>query len=525
MNAPAARPVSLVERAAVTAAGLAVAIAMDRVPLPYVDDDALRRAHYSVSPIALGILPFVVGYGIVEVIALLVPRLRRARNDARTRARLDRVSVALAVAIAAMQAFSLIESLQYAEVLTVRSWTTVALLSATMAAGSSFLAAAARWVSQRGLVNGFVLYWLLFAGLDLARRDPFGRVAHEAVQRGPIVLLGSMLLAVVATLIAVYGDDATPSPRVAESAYRGGRAAPAPRIALPASSILPFVLAVSLLTVPGYLRSFGVPGAETVVVALLRSDLLHNAVFGVLLAGLTLVFGRLVSSPGDAAAVVARVGTRTVDEARAQASAALRLAWPGTFAYLLALFATSMARGGAPAGTPSTTVVVLFAATLLDMVTSIRAHLAAADLVPIASPGTTVAASALRSALATEGIDARATGLATLSLLQGLGPYAPAQLLVRATDAERASALLRHWATGEPAPMQAGALECPGERANDPQPATTVALCSVAAIALALCLPADPPAPGGPPVPWTALAGLVVAAGLGLRWKERQRRL
>jgi hypothetical protein len=335
-----------------------------------------------------------------------------------------------------------------------------------------------------------------------------------------------MLLAIVATWIASYGADTATSPgRVADSAYRGGRAAPTPWIALPASSILPFVLAVSLLTILGYLRPFGVPGGETLLVALQRNALLHCAVFGVLLAGLTLLFGVLVSSPADAAAVVARVGTTTVDGARAQARAALRRAWPGTFAYLLVLFAASMARGGAPAGTPSTAVVVLFAATLLDAVTTVQAYLRAPDLVPVAEPNATVAVSALRSALAAEGIEAQTSGLATLSLLQGLGPYAPAQLLVRAPDAERASALLRHWATGDPRPVQAVALERTDERPSDLASGRTAALCAVGAIAVALLLHDHRSMTEPAPVPWTALAGLVVAAGLAVRWRERHRRL
>jgi preprotein translocase subunit SecY len=524
MNAPTARPASLVERAAVTAAGVALALIMDRVPLPYVDDAALRSAHYSVSPVSLGILPFVVGYGIVEVVALLVPRLRRARSDARTRARLDRVSVALGISIAAMQAFSLVESLQAAEVLTVRSWTTVPLLSATIAAGSCLLAAAARWISRRGLVSGFVLYWLLFAALDLARHDFVGRLARGDVPHGPFVFVGSLLLVVVATWIASYGADTATSAPVAGSAYRGGRAAPAPWIALPASSILPYVLANQLLNAPTYLGSFGVPGAHAVFGALLRNDLLYSAVFCVLLAGLTLLFGLLVSSPADAAAAVARVGTTSVKGARAEARAALRRAWPGTFAYLLVLTAATMARGGAPAGTPTTVVVILFAAALLDVATTVRARLQAPDRVPVAEPTATVAVAALRSALAAEGVEAHASGLATLSLLQGLGPYAPAQLLVHAADAERASALLRHWTTGEPKPMQPAAIESADARPSDLASGRTVALCAAGAVAVALMLHDHRSLNDPVPVPWTALAGLVVAGGLALRWRERQRR-
>jgi preprotein translocase subunit SecY len=521
MNAPTARPVSLFERAAVTAAGLALALVMDRVPLPYVDDAALRSAHYSVSPVAIGIMPFVMGYGVVEVVALLVPRLRRARSDARTRGRLDRVSVALAIAVAGMQSFSLVEALQHAEVLTVRSWTTVALLSATIAAGSCFLAAVARWMSRRGLLNGFVLYWLLFEALDLARRDFVGRAAGGDVPHGQIVFFGSMLLAITATGIASYGADRDTPTRVADSAYRGGRAAPAPWIALPACSILPFLVALSVLSIPGYLRSFGVPGAAAVVVALLRNDLLNCAVFGVLLAGLTYLFGVLVSSPADVAMAIARLGTTTVQGARAEASAALRRAWPGTFAYVLVLFAASMVRGGTP-GTPSIAVVVLLTATLLDAATLVRTQLRAPDLVIIAEPITTVATSALRSALATEGIQAQVRGLATLSLLQGLGAYAPAQLLVRAADAERAAALLLHWTIGEPKPMQAAALEPTDQRPRDLVSGRTAALCAAGAVAVALLLHDHRSMTNPAPVPWTALACLVVTVGLALRWRERR---
>jgi hypothetical protein len=125
---------------------------------------------------------------------------------------------------------------------------------------------------------------------------------------------------------------------------------------------------------------------------------------------------------------------------------------------------------------------------MLDGATSLRAHLQARDLVAIGELRAAYAVSALRAALGSEGIPAKVTGVATLSLLQGFGPYAPARVFVRAADAERASALLRHWAAGEAKPMQPDVSVPAGEAKAAFGMGRTACLCALATLGVGVPL-------------------------------------
>jgi hypothetical protein len=153
---------------------------------------------------------------------------------------------------------------------------------------------------------------------------------------------------------------------------------------------------------------------------------------------------------------------------------------------MLALFGALLAHKYVSAGPVTMTVVALLGATLLDGVTSLRAHARASDLVAIGELRAAHAVPALRAALAAEGIPATATGVATLALLQGFGPYAPARIFVRADDAERAAALLRHWAAGEAKPMQAGEAVPMGESGPAFGTGRTAGLCALGALGAAV---------------------------------------
>jgi hypothetical protein len=121
--------------------------------------------------------------------------------------------------------------------------------------------------------------------------------------------------------------------------------------------------------------------------------------------------------------------------------------------YLLALVAASLAAHGRSRSLPTVASLAITTGVLVDLLRSAKAHGRARDLVCVAAVHDAYAVSALCAALRAEGIDARPRGMAVLSLLQAFGAYAPAEIYVRAGDAERASALLRHWAAGEAKPV------------------------------------------------------------------------
>jgi preprotein translocase subunit SecY len=475
-------PVSLLGRAAVTVAGVGLYVLMAHVPLPNVDDAALQHAHVSISPMSAGVLPFIAASGLVAAAALVIPQLRRVRDDARRRAWLARVSGVLALVFALLQAFAVAMALQGAGYLASGDWEKCAVVVATLVGGSGLSAAAAQWMSRRGLVNGFVVYALLHLTIDFLLQNPVVRAFRLGGVRDAALLVASIGVVFVATGIAVHrrGDRAA-IPASADSAYRDARIAlPAPWIPVPASSIFPVLVASLVVRLPAILAPFGVPGARAVATAL-EGDLAFYGVHSLVLLALTLLCASLLHRPSEIADRLARLGATTPEVTRAEAAAAFRRALPATFAYVLAFFAATHLSRGLPL-----TMVALSAATLLDLATSVRTFARSPDLVPAFDLLAGHTESTLRAALAAEGIETQVTGLATLSLLQEFGPYAPAQLLVHAQDANRASVLLRQWETGESRPKPTAApRDAPvGDLAKPP----TAALATLAALTAALGL-------------------------------------
>src|SRR5215472_13916499 len=105
------RSVSLAERIATTIGAPLVMLAADRVPMPYLHEPALTRGAGAVplpSIVALGLMPLLTAYALVEMAALVVPSWRRARHHPAVRARLERFATVLAIVLALMQGLSLV---------------------------------------------------------------------------------------------------------------------------------------------------------------------------------------------------------------------------------------------------------------------------------------------------------------------------------------------------------------------------------------------------------------------------------
>jgi SecY len=442
----APRPISFFERAAVTVAATGLFAGMNRIPLAGIDDVALRHAHLHFSPATLGVVPFVLASGLVVAVALVVPRLRSALDASSGVTGLARASGVLAVVIAVVQAWDFVIALDAAGFLDRRDWEAVAVPALTMVGGTCISVAAAHWVSRRGLVNGFVLYWLLAMTFGSVRGNPAIYVVRAAFEPGNQNLGPSILVVLAATFVAVQrGQDTPPGPQPAASAYRDApHVVPSLRIPIPASSVLPFVVASTIVPTANSL-----PHRDAAWVTQLQDDLTFFSVYGFVVVALTVLFAKVLHRPGEIADLLARLGATTRETARAQAAATLRRAWPATFAYMFVLLAAAAGARELTRAGLSTALVALLAATLFDLVTSVRVFADGSDLAPIGDVHAAGAVSALRAALAAEGIETKATGFATLSVLQAFAPYAPVQLLAHPRDAERAVALLGRWRSGE----------------------------------------------------------------------------
>jgi len=103
------RGAGLLRRTSVTLAGVAWLLALERIPLPFLDEELLLlvtggQPSSAVTLGALGLVPFVSAFVLVELVALAVPRLRSRRHGpAEARAPLTRSAFALALVLAAAQ--------------------------------------------------------------------------------------------------------------------------------------------------------------------------------------------------------------------------------------------------------------------------------------------------------------------------------------------------------------------------------------------------------------------------------------
>jgi len=496
---PRVRPVSLVERVATTALVPVLILLGERIPLSHVNADVFASGSVRLSPLAVGLGPFITAYALVELAALVIPSWRRWRHEARGRVRLERMSGVLAIALALVQAFGVAQSLEAAGIATDPGWGTRVVLTATLVGGACAMALAARWATRRGLVNGYVLWWTLPVVIDLGRGAAFRQAAVHGGTRDVVLLGVALAVAIAATVVAVARGDASPAAvRVDDSAYRGGTTgAPRPSFPIPVSSLQPITFAGAVLMFPAVLASLHVPGMRELQAVVQRGDVPFEAAYLTLIAFATVVAAALLYRPDEVSTFMRRLGSVSDATARADTVSALRRAMLPTLAYLLVLVLASRTAHGKASAIPAMVTVALATAALVDLVRSVAAHARERDLVCVTQLHDAYAVAALRAALGAEGIVARPRGMAVLSLLQAFGPYAPAELYVRERDAERASALLRHWAGGEAKPA-ASPASARGEEPIGWSPRTrAVVMAALGAVVVAVGL--VPRAGEGPP--------------------------
>jgi preprotein translocase subunit SecY len=179
---------SLARRLAVTVAvPTALYFAGEHLLLPGIDESALRGSHVShanLGVLAPGIAPILSAYWMVEVIAFLVPRWSRLRHgNPEGRAKLDRAARVLALLLAAFQGFGVAMQLKALAAPSLSGGDafdiSVPLVTLSLVGGVCLQFVAARFVTQRGLGNGFVVL------LGARQLVTLGQEALEAVGLRP----------------------------------------------------------------------------------------------------------------------------------------------------------------------------------------------------------------------------------------------------------------------------------------------------------------------------------------------------
>jgi hypothetical protein len=425
-------------RLAVTVGAVALLLAGRQVHLPLLDDEAfsLFRGDSGVlallSPLALGLAPFVAGFLLVELVAQVQPSLRPLRHgSARDRRVLTRAAWIAALALAAWQGFAHAVELQgvrglHGDALVGAGVAPAVVVSAALVAGTLAVGCAAALVSRHGLGNGFAVFLAVGAVETLLRisramlRQPSGAWSDAS-------LLVGLALAVVVPLVL---------------AHAGRSDAVLPR--------LPFLTCgLAVIEAPWVLVSFTakLAGSLSFEDPLFRARQ-ANPWLG-MLADLTLVTGlavllaRLFCPPADVVGAFRRSAPQGGGDADADVRSALRAANRRSVALVVGVAAIPVAAALLETPVYVSTDALLALALVLAVGADLRAELEARarapGLVSARALHRVYAVEPAMRALTAAGIPAFPRTRHLRMLFHFFAPWAPVEILVppeRAAEAE-----------------------------------------------------------------------------------------
>jgi hypothetical protein len=416
-------------KAFVTLGVLAVCLVARNIPLPTVTlrEGLGQGGTASQSIMALGAQPLLIGYVLVELLALLVPAWRPLRQGGPAgRAKLNRASLIVGMLLALGQAWVLIFSLErtgaaYEPGAGFRVITVVILLGATAAQ-----VVLARIVDGEGLGSGFTI--LVLAAVLPQIFGPIGR-AFTAVLAG-VIPFSALLNGALGVAVLVGGtlwifspyflplDETWPHPAL---------------ISRPACGVAPLTVVPGIMLLASTLTWLHHSGATWQVPVYPRATAVLIIVAAIPFAFMFNRPGRIVEAwkalspnPPEGIPVLKAVTLESV------LFIALAVAVQGWLVQRLG-------RGRVPNATP----IILLTGVICDVMREWRADETDAQLTPIWEIHQVYAVAPAMRLLVAEGIQAFAGGLRLRSLLQFFGPYVPVQILVPADQAQAAYALLQ----------------------------------------------------------------------------------
>jgi hypothetical protein len=424
-------------------------LALGVVPLPFVDGEALSlmlgqapgRALTAVSVGALGVMPWLTASLVVEIVAVLVPALRRRRHaGAEARGPIERAALVVGALFAAVQAWMLavwLASLTgiYHDSVAPELWSLgpKLVLVATVVAGACVARLAAFVIDRHGVGNGLVVVTGAALVVDLA---------DELRKQWLMISYGELTPIHIAIALAMFGVPALLAwqfVRVRPSL--GGDAA---FVVRPSAGIVP-------ATVAFMVPSLAVSSASTVflVAPSTTSMLLLGAIVALALVPLC---ARIWASSVRVALFRARAEGRTqpsaddVAAARAEANDARLPTFAVNGALVAALAAALL---WLPLGFMNVVALVVLLAIVRDVVDEVQARRAsrAHGLVSVGALHRMDLVNPLLVILARAGVTRVALrGAHVRALSHFFAPWLPVEILVDATDAsevDRARSIVR----------------------------------------------------------------------------------
>lgn len=427
-------------RAAVTLTACAALLVGERIPLPYVDDEWLRGlmrvgSLRSLSPLALGFVPFITAFVAVEFAAAVVPRWRCLRDGTTAdRDRLVRAAWVLAFLLAAIHAWSMTGYLRsirggYGEPILPPELLPELAVGASLTAGVALSGVLAGWISSRGLGNGFAV--LLTVQLLASYSDEVLRI----VLMPPGQWSDVSLLVVLALALLV--------PLVAGRATRS-RDESAPRFPVPTCSLVVLQLSAGVFGVAYALVDWLAADPDRWLRTWLPAPRGYWISVGLVVVLAVPLAG--VFFPRDVvAATFRRAQGPGEDDAGGGVRRALAAAHLRSLA-LVTLLAMLPRIGGelGAAAVPSSGFVIALAmafAVAVDLAGEWRARALAGALVPVRPLHRVYAVEPVLAALRAAGIPGHARTHRFRALFHFFAPYAPIEILVAPERAQEADAI------------------------------------------------------------------------------------
>jgi hypothetical protein len=386
-------------------------VGIDRAHLPASGAELLAG---KLSPVALGVAPYIAATLIVELFAAVVPSLRALRTSGPTgRAKLARASAFVFVAVAALQGWSNASAIS-----AIIDTADVPRIVMTLVAGSSALLILASFVGKRGAANGILVVMAadaIASTIEEAIAEPRGLGAPPR----PIILAGAAVAMLITWLSLRKGED-------------GEKPARAPIV-----GVWPVRLAAGAL------------GATAAMTAA-KSSRIHAWIndatgFVAFWIALTVIFTLALMpllAEGSAASLWARATKKPIAEAEAEVKKATSEALPSSLTLVFLLVLVGEVVGALASYSLNLFGLALAAALILDVASELSARRRLGDLVPAWSDVAPSRVAAAARALREGGVLFQVRDARQRLLIGALGPFAPSEILVLPSTLTRAKEVL-----------------------------------------------------------------------------------
>lgn len=439
-------------------------------PLPGVDMGALEQfvssqgsllsgarsawGFGSLSAFALGIMPVLMAFVIVELAAAFVAKWQPLRHGGpAARAKLTRAALIVALALAVFQGYGVAQTLESAGfdtglVLNPGILSRI-LITLTLAAGTFLTFSVAEIARQYGLGSGILgMLAISMVFTEIGRYAWLWSLPTTEEQIGPlevaVMVIGAALI--VAATLLVLGvrwsallralSRRSLDREIAEEArfsYRAAPPSPPARAPLPcpASGIAPLLVSVWLLSLPSTLFA-SIPGMGWLA-SVLNNTNVYTLSSAALIAALGVWLSSAWNEPARVAAVRARLdgGGADPQELEAEAKADLRRAIGRTLAFLVGITVIKEVVGRVTGQYLDPIVFVLVTVVILDIRADYLARRRSLTLVSVWPEHRPYAVDVALRALAAEGIWAHAQNANGRAMLQLFGPFVPIEIMVQ----------------------------------------------------------------------------------------------